>query len=128
MELTADKVTETLKAVVAESPDKVYAAPAHMVTVDYDGKPVGMTCFYVHKDESGEQTCGCLVGVVLNRLGVPLETLATYEGTGADGVGSALGLDEDTRTLLTIAQSAQDNGATWGDALARALAGDGAEL
>lgn len=68
----------------------------------------------------------CIVGHALFRLGVPLAELATYEGQAADSV--LLGLahdgyfefDEDAAELLTDAQTKQDNGAHWGDAVAMA--------
>jgi hypothetical protein len=129
VELTDEKIMETLKAVVAESPDKVYAAPEHMVSLDYSGQPTSMTCFYVHTDENGDRpTPGCLVGQVLNRLGVELDYLADREGTGADALGSGLGISVDARTLLAIAQDRQDHGSTWGKALADAIEGEGVEL
>jgi hypothetical protein len=70
--VTAEKVLETLREVVAERPDYVYEAPEGYTA------GAGVTCFYVHGDVPG-----CVVGHVLNRLGVPLSDLALVEGRGA---------------------------------------------
>lgn len=116
----ASKVLETLSKVASERPEYVYEAPAHMT------EDRALTCFYVHETD-GEQTPGCLVGKVLNVLGIPLERLSAYEGTGAYSVTERV-LDvqgepdaiSDVLNSLAAAQDAQDNGATWGDALERA--------
>lgn len=117
----AAKVLETLKAVASEHPDYVYAAPAEMTA----GRV--LTCFYVHETDGDQDAPGCLIGRVLHELGVPLASLSSYEGTGAYSV-AALVLDitgqpdeiAGTIRALATAQDAQDNGATWGDALAEA--------
>lgn len=116
----ADKVLETLREVVTERPDYTYQPPEHMVSED-----APLACFYVHTDADGNNpTPGCLVGAVLNRVGVSLESLAKREGTGAwsavpallnltghpDAVGEAI-------DVLTAVQEHQDNGADWSRAL-----------
>jgi hypothetical protein len=68
----------------------------------------------------------CIVGHALFRLGVPLAAIALHEGESADHVLSTfeeLGyfeVDEDAADLLNEAQTKQDNGAPWGDAVAMA--------
>ena len=69
---------------------------------------------------------GCIVGNVLHRLGVPLETLAQYEATPAYDVAQSL-ISEGVLTsngeamrLLNVAQIAQDSGMNWGDTVRRA--------
>lgn len=117
----AAKVLETLTAVATENPGYVYAAPEHQASES-------LSCYYVHKDENGENvTPGCLVGKVLNVLGVSLEALSRYEGSGAYSVTATVlevtGQPDEIRAAhdaLGIAQNAQDAGATWGDALERA--------
>ncbi|MGW1859348.1 hypothetical protein [Streptomyces collinus] len=119
----ASKVIETLREVVAEQPDYTYEAPAHMA-----GEGAPLSCFYVHVDGNDEpDTPGCLVGHVLNRLGVPLDRLAMYEGTGAGGMVAAVldvtGHPDEVGNVvdvLAFTQDAQDNGSTWADALADA--------
>ncbi|MDX2590973.1 hypothetical protein PV343_01365 [Streptomyces sp. WI03-4A] len=116
----ASEVIETLREVVAEQPDYTYEAPAHMA-----GEGAPLSCFYVHVGGNDEpDTPGCLVGHVLNRLGVPLDRLAMYEGTGSGGMLASVleitgPLDEIYRVdeALALAQDAQDNGSTWADAL-----------
>jgi hypothetical protein len=108
----------TLREVVADHPEHVYTAPDHMAD-DY------LSCYYVHVDaDGGNQRPGCLIGVVLNRLGVPLDVLATREGSGAYVVTSSLvETSSDVANALERAQDKQDNGATWAEALAAAEAG-----
>ncbi|MDH6123845.1 MULTISPECIES: hypothetical protein [unclassified Kitasatospora] len=112
-----DQVLETLREVVAERPELVYEAPTHQ----RDDADPGM-CFYVHYDADGENpTAGCLIGTVYNRLGVPLEELARYEGRPANALGSG-GLVQVSRamtTLLVWVQEDQDQGRTWAEALGR---------
>jgi hypothetical protein len=64
---------------------------------------------------------------VLNRVGVPLSVLAQREGVGAYSVVPQVlnltGEPDDVATVqdvLTEVQYAQDQGATWGDALEEA--------
>lgn len=107
---TKKDILTTLKAVVKESPDTVYKAPWHM-----DPERTG-TCFYVHVDVSGAPTgAGCVVGQVLHRLGVPLDTLRQVERLSASGALNALGQDGDSQLAvqLTEVQFRQDQGATW---------------
>ncbi|WP_030997529.1 hypothetical protein [Streptomyces sp. NRRL F-5630] len=114
IKVTADEVMSTLRAVVAERPDYVYARP------EADNRAAA--CLYVHHDD-GTAKPGCLVGTVLHRLGVPLVELAKWEGEGACSmVPSVTNLEwEDTSTLaLQTAQEAQDAGVTWAEALAAA--------
>lgn len=122
--VTPTEALDTLRAVVSGHEDYVYAAPAHQV------QP-GASCFYVHHNtETGEKSPGCVVGHVLNRLGVSLDTLMGYEGTRADQVIQDLTREDlqptprphvtYLRRLLDQAQQCQDNGAPWGDALERA--------
>jgi hypothetical protein len=108
---------DTLRAVVAERPEHVYNAPDHMRTEDN-----GNECFYVHVDRHGENPePGCLVGCVLNRLGVPLASLARWEHFGVNAMaGAVVEASVDVVQVLAIAQDAQDNGATWERALAAA--------
>jgi hypothetical protein len=129
MTFTDEQIQATLAEVVAESPEKVYLAPDHMAISDYEDSPLaGLSCFYVHTDEAGNNPeCGCLVGAVLYRLGVPLETLAENEGKGAWEVGGNLGLPSASRRLLANVQDAQDNGIPWAEAL-RTAEQDGAAL
>ncbi|MCY0941891.1 hypothetical protein [Streptomyces antarcticus] len=108
--LTKKDTLAALKEVVKESPDTVYRAPEHM-----DPEGTGM-CFYVHVDESGAPTgAGCVVGKVLHRLGVPLDTLRKVERLSASGAFNYFGQDGDSRlsTQLTEVQYRQDQGATW---------------
>jgi hypothetical protein len=114
--ITDEQLMDTLRAVVAESPDKIYARPEHMPAL------ASTTCFYVHTDTDGApEAPGCIVGTVLNRLGVPLEVLAEHEGDAAHKVLTELGIGSwRTQTALRYAQSRQDAEGTWTSALAEA--------
>lgn len=111
----ASDVASMLRAVVAERPDYIYEPP----TV----RPDPMTaCYYVHGEAPG-----CLIGHVLNRLGVPLPELARWEGQSADDVANETlnitGHPDAVAKVLTElswAQNFQDGGRSWGDALADA--------
>lgn len=116
----AAKVLETLRKVVSERPDYMYEAPEHMTS---EGSQ--LSCFYVHTDADGNNpTPGCVVGELLHRLGVPLETLALCEGQGAwtavpavldiTGHPNAVG---EVIDVLTSVQDHQDHYSTWGVAL-----------
>lgn len=89
------------------------------------------------KDEWGHGVCvyfdpdtkapSCLVGHVLSYVGVTadiVESSLTNFSTDVDDLyeKGVLKADGETLMLLTLAQSEQDEGNTWGDALEEALA------
>ncbi|MFB7782046.1 hypothetical protein ACFC1D_04915 [Streptomyces vinaceus] len=117
-ESTADKtVISALREVVAERPDYVYSAPEYMSDDEEGGR-----CFYVHKDVGGDSVAaGCVIGVTLHRLGVPLEWMEQLEGRPASLLVRRLYPDLSERTVnaLNLVQSAQDNGDPWGMAYAK---------
>lgn len=110
-------VINTLQTVVDERPDYVYARPAHMPDA------LGL-CRYVHTAEGDPETRtpGCLVGQVLDRLGVPLEELERNEGAGAISVVPKF-IDTTSRAveILADAQNYQDGGDSWSESLSIAL-------
>ncbi|MGW0087827.1 hypothetical protein ACWDWS_02230 [Streptomyces sp. NPDC003328] len=112
--LTDEQVSSTLRQVVSENPEKVYAAPENMQSFPGDS-----SCFYVHVSEDGPDEAGCIVGQVLNRLGVPLEVLQKGEGWSAADILTRLeisGVSSDMGTTLRRIQRRQDDGEAWGDA------------
>jgi hypothetical protein len=120
--LTLTGVREAMAAAVAER------GP------DYDYKAVHDSCRYTFYEQVGDAAVlrpGCLVGDVVHRLGVSLETLAVWNDSGcgdllehlcdagfieyADGEAA-----EYVPFYLATAQEIQDvggEGHTWGDAL-----------
>ncbi|MFE9442514.1 hypothetical protein ACFYO2_26765 [Streptomyces sp. NPDC006602] len=115
--VTDAQVRETLHAVVSERPEFVYSSPEYMENDE------GLSCFYVHDDEDGNPvSAGCVVGVVLNRLGVPLEELKKHEGkTAAQMVKHVVtGATRSIGIVLSNVQFDQDEGASWGEAYAKA--------
>lgn len=122
MNFVAPKVTDevilsTLREVVAERPEYTYSAPDYMAEDEGGGR-----CFYVHKDENGNPvSAGCVIGVVLHRLGVPLEWMEQLEGHPASSLLGRLlpHLSERTVLALGMVQGNQDNGNAWGLAYAK---------
>ncbi|MFD9205936.1 hypothetical protein ACFVZM_06610 [Streptomyces sioyaensis] len=120
--ITVDEETvlQTLRDVVAERPEYVYEAPEHMRVMTTPA-----SCFYVHTAEDDADTCGCVVGHVLNRLGVPLEEMKRYEGSSAyDMVDELINTSESAILAMDAAQRYQDSGTPWGETLRRVEAGD----
>ena len=110
IELSAERALQIMREVVAEyGEDHVYTTP--------DGTPAdGMSsCFYVHDDQPG-----CIAGHVFHRAGISLQTLRDAESSGANGVAHKLGIPAETGATLYQAQLTQDDGGTWGEALAEA--------
>ncbi|MEU5577803.1 hypothetical protein ABZ791_10620 [Streptomyces huasconensis] len=114
--LTDSQVLSALRQIAAESPEKVYEAPGNM----RDGWD---TCYYVHRDEDGTESPGCIVGQVLHRLGVPLADLKGVETLGAITVVQRIteGVSDGVAVFLREVQRKQDRGYAWGEAVADAL-------
>jgi hypothetical protein len=82
-------------------------------------------CLYVHADDKGRPIPGCLVAHVLHRLGVPLDEMGARENTAAMNLVHALQraqvvlmADNHVDHYLNDIQSQQDEGGTWGQAIA----------
>lgn len=117
IELTYDKAVELLDAAVAEKgTDYVYLAP----DVDHGA------CLYVHPDDSDPKkpgSCGCIVGYVLHKAGVPLEAMFGVHADSGSLLNDLQGkeivakVDGRTRALLRKAQVHQDQEAAWSTAV-----------
>lgn len=122
--ITADQLIDTLKDVAAENPDTVYTPPAHM-----SGGLPSSTCYYVHTDPSDPtlKTPGCIVGVALHRLGVPLDELQENEHEHAAAVIPRLvpGMDSRGTDFAFEIQHQQDLKKPWGEARRYAEANTG---
>lgn len=121
-DITAEQVWEEIEKLAAESPDYVY--PRAERPLDLPEDDPWLTCRYVHHAEDGSKTGGCIVGQALIRLGVPVERLEKLEGRPASLVLSALSIDRTNARaeMVQIVQQKQDQGATWGEAVARVQA------
>lgn len=108
LSLDYDTALESLRAVAAERPDFVY---------NPDGEA---ECIYFKSDG----TPSCLVGQVLAQNGATASALRPFNNYGVDGLVACgiLDVDDMTRRALTAAQSAQDGGRTWAEAVHRAEA------
>ena len=112
-------------AVALKGADYVYTRP--------EGQ---MFCSYVHVDENGNRSMGCLIGTALILAGVlSLDDFAPDQcagdtgfplnGTDANALVSQLRryghtVSEDAEYLFSAAQGAQDCGTPWGTAVANA--------
>lgn len=119
--VTFAQVVEVTQRLADANPEHVYRAPEHM-------EGLGPRCYYVHTNEDVAKTprsAGCIVGAVLNELGVPLESLQQCEGSPAWlPVETFLEFPDGERTqaqdFLGFAQVRQDEGTSWGNAVAGA--------
>jgi hypothetical protein len=124
--INAYDVLRTLREVADERPDYVYTTPANEPSV-------ASMCYYVHTDDEGHRVPGCLIGTVLNRLGVPLDKLRQFEGWGArellTNIVVIVGPNADIASeILVRAQRYQDGSnmiipkrRTWGDVVSYAF-------
>lgn len=138
--LTRENVAERLAAAVEKNgADYIYPATPEEFLYDDETETYKPSCEYVR-----DGAPSCLVGHVLADLGLPLDTLRKYDetpgGTGAytlirdllaEGAIEIEGFDgrdyglarQPVVNLLTDAQSHQDGGKPWGEAVALAQAG-----
>lgn len=108
--LTFERAVELAHEVVAEFGED-YVYPADQKRAEDGGS--SPSCVYVHENKPS-----CLVGQILHRHGVDLFDLSKEEFRGAHFVAFHLaGADMDTRQFLDAAQSSQDKGNTWGEAV-----------
>lgn len=110
--ITFDMALEALNAAVDEKGS------------DYVYKGVGSICTYAAFDEPS-----CIVGNALHRLGVSIPTLVKMDQCSFGGSvitspkvlevleDSGFALDDDAVTLLSAAQSLQDDNVPWGVAV-----------
>lgn len=115
IETTPEQTLKYLREAVAERGED-YVYPNELKMYYRDG-PEPTMCRYVKPDGSGP---ACIVGVVLHKYGVSLETLAEHETEAGWRVARELGVDTRSRQMLSTAQDAQDGGKTWGAALVNA--------
>lgn len=115
IETTPEQTLQYLReAVAARGEHYVYPEEWKMY---YHGEDTPTMCKYVTPDGSGP---ACIVGVVLHKYGVSLETLTERETQAGWRVAHELGADYVSRQMLSAAQHAQDAGDSWGSALRQA--------
>lgn len=110
--LTFDYVNELLDEAVAEKgEDYVYEPPSYTDS-----------CLYVHQDDEGKTSCGCIAANVFHRAGVPLSDLSRYEGVRASKVIKKLKINADplVSRFLNLVQMYQDDKNSWGLAVRKA--------
>ena len=118
-----DQALEALKwAVNHKGWDYIYQTPECFQYGEYmaAGNKVKVCAYYDTKNLAP----ACIVGHVLHYLGVPYrEVVKCNRGNSVEDLHNKniIHLDTDAMVLLTRAQSMQDTGHTWGQALAEAL-------
>ena len=114
MKFTYDQLLGALEGAVEEMGEHYIYPPS----VD------GRQCRYTH-GPVGDLSCGCLIGHALYRLGVNLEDLTEYDGTGEPDDTAARDLpywaDWKASALASGVQSRQDDAMEWGRALSLTL-------
>lgn len=111
--ITKTEVLEHLRDVVeGTGEDYVYqpTTPDGVPAARHDGG----SCWYIR-----DGLYSCIAARVLHRLGVSRDELASQEGKSIRFAIYCLGVDFDEGAIepLAYAQTAQDHGATWGEAL-----------
>lgn len=108
---TEEEVTKVFEDVVLEFGAN-YKYPTQEENPEYWSES-GVACVYVTK----KGKVACIVGQIYHRLGATTQQL--QGNGGATGKGNDLGFvfPENVRLGLSCAQSAQDQGNTWGQAL-----------
>jgi hypothetical protein len=114
--LTEEQAVTLMRQVVFEyGEDYTYTAPE---VEDPDLGVSGSTCMYVLNNKPS-----CLLGHVLHRAGVPLQTLHQHEYSLVSALFKPVGdIEPPCRAepylveALLAAQSQQDNGQSWGEA------------
>lgn len=110
---TLDQITEALEAVVRERGD------GYMYQQDFSNG--SSSCKYIARSISkGRVIPACIVGATMSYLGVSDSTLRRWDnnvgGTSILDIQTNL-IPEDAQIALQEAQSVQDRGNTWGNAL-----------
>lgn len=113
--LTDKQIIDAVDAAVAEKgADYTYERGEPM-----DPDEAAPSCLYVHGDKPG-----CIVGNAMHRLGIDLATLRESEGRSAGGLLIDLRDKQGyhasmwAQDFLDAVQHQQDNGDSWGDAVA----------
>ncbi len=112
MHITVQNFRDALAAAVAEKGSDYRYPEGNMRVHPGTNSPM---CSYVTHGRTD-----CIIGNALHRLGVSIEVLLAFEGKGADQVIRAV-VTSPVPTLVLDgadeAQSAQDTGGTWDEAL-----------
>lgn len=117
MNIDANQAIQLLRDSVAGREDFIYKSPDGLTADDQ-----GYHCEYAHDD------CpGCLIGVALHKAGVTVDQLAKLPANYINNKDvkkklAAFGctMTDEAQEVFRGAQSRQDSGHTWGDALAYA--------
>lgn len=111
IKVTEEQFTAAMREAVAErGPDFVYPLGEEGWT---DG---GETCRYVRADVDEP---ACIIGMALHKVGVPLGQFEDVEGLAADeAIKLLVNTSDKVKSAAADAQTRQDQGRTWGDALA----------
>lgn len=120
--LTLKDAVKLAEEVVAGREDYIYTNPDGIQArplFDGSGKSLGPLPKCVNWDVN-ENKPSCVVGHILYKFGVPIQTLINRNEEGVEDFTEWLQSDpheNDTFRFLAEIQSLQDKGRTWGDAL-----------
>lgn len=105
--------TEAIRAAVAER-GRDYRYTAHYPVCNYVVGDLELL-----PEDPTAAAPGCIVGLALHKMGVPLDVLAGYENLPAVDVLAAVAPDMPREQVqgAGAAQSMQDGGRLWGEAL-----------
>lgn len=114
--ITDKQILDTLKDVVKENPDYVYANDHQ----DYYSSSSYTECYYYEEDGSP----ACVVGHVFDRLGVSLNDIGYDNDMPFYTFSSELfpNISHTTEIFVSSVQRRQDAGLSWGDSYKAAVA------
>lgn len=111
-----ERVREVLNEIISEVPETYTYTERYL---EITGEPLGWDtpdCKYVLTDETGGQHPGCLVGVVLDRLGLDYPS-KKWNQSPWSRVPMQDVFTPQANFLLRDVQAYQDNGCTWHEAV-----------
>lgn len=114
--ITDKQILDTLKDVVKENPDYVYAND-HRV---YYSSGSYTECYYFEADGSP----ACVVGHVFDRLGVSLEDIGYFNEVSFYDFSDVVfpSISKTTEIFVSSVQRSQDAGLSWGEAYDKSVA------
>lgn len=111
----------TVKDVALKAVELAEASPEFVYEPTRDEEGYLNDCSYIHYDEQGGPTGGCLYGQALLALGFTPENIADYEGDRVTAPLTGLLYVDDTDQPLVVAmeesQRLQDTDSPWSDAI-----------
>lgn len=107
-----------LRVITKMGPDFVYSPGGNTGCIYVPKTDPRATLFVAqNKGDCGRDECGCMIGEILEDLGLMTDEIASCGGSIAILFKSGwLEATEEAALLMTMIQSSQDFGSTWGEA------------